>query len=108
MPLYEYACNRGHVTEQRQGLEISSIPCRCGSTARRVPVYREQYMQAETGPKGGKRNPVPVSEMRLGRDVSEYEEAIGEVGHAYAKEGKRPPDLLPLARAQARKKGARV
>src|SRR3990167_10111881 len=108
MPLYEFECDRGHVTEQRQGYEVTHIPCRCGLTAARHQVYRDQYMQAETGPKGGKRNPVPVAEQRLGRDVSEYEEAIGEVGYAYEKEDKRPPDLLPIAKARARRRGAKV
>jgi hypothetical protein len=86
MPLYDYECDRRHVTESRQGVDVASIPCpRCGRCAARAGVYRGQYIQAETGPKGGKKNEVPFMEQKLGRDVSEFVEAMGEVNDAYAK-----------------------
>lgn len=50
MPLYIYVCRLGHETEQRRGLEESSIPCpRCGDTAPRQAVYVEQYTRTDSG-----------------------------------------------------------
>lgn len=109
MPVYDFRCEQSHVTEQRQGVEVNSIPCpRCGEQASRAPFYLSQYMQAETGPRGGTRSPVPVSEKRLGQDVSEYTEALGEVGYAYEKAGKTPPDLFKRAKRKARALGAPI
>ncbi len=108
MPLYDYSDGK-HVTESRQGVDVESIPCpRCGTTATRVAVYHNQYMQAETGPKGGTRSPVPVSERRIGQDTSEYTEALGEVTHAYEKEGKESPNLVERAKKRARALGAPI
>ena len=108
MPLYDYECDRGHVTESRQGMDIEFIPCRCGLPAERVQVYRNQFIHAETGPKGGLKNPVPVNEMRLGRDVSEFEEASGEVAYAYAKEERDPPNLYAKAMDRVKKINPKV
>lgn len=53
MPLYDYCCKQGHVTESRQGVGIASIPCpKCQLTAQRMAVYAEQYIICATGPKG--------------------------------------------------------
>ena len=50
MPLYIYVCRLGHETEQRRGLEESSIPCpRCNATAPRQAVYVEQYTRTDSG-----------------------------------------------------------
>lgn len=108
MPLYDYSDGK-HVTESRQGIDIESIPCpRCGAIATRAPFYLAQYMQADTGPRGGKRNPVPPSDQRLGQDVSEYMEALGEVAHVYEKAEQKPPDLLERAKRKARALGAPI
>ena len=48
MPLYDFRCGNGHLTESRQGIGTDAIPCRCGASAQRVPVYREQYISGET------------------------------------------------------------
>ena len=55
MPLYDYLCSRGHVTESQEGVGVESIPCPwvsekdlativnvtvCGETAKRQAVYR--------------------------------------------------------------------
>lgn len=106
MPLYDFECDRGHVTESRQGFDTTSIPCRCGRLAGRVGVYRDQFIHAETGPKGGKRNEVPRDEIRLGQDVREYEEAVGEVAHAYSKIDDptvKKPDYFKIAKQRAKK-----
>lgn len=109
MPVYDYRCDDKHVTEQRQGIEVSSIPCPvCGQSAQRVQVYQQQYMQAETGPVGGKKNDVPPDQKNLHQDYSEFQEAQAEVEHAYAKEGKEAPDLFARAHRKAKKLNPRI
>ncbi|KKL48824.1 hypothetical protein LCGC14_2321630 [marine sediment metagenome] len=40
MPIYDYRCNCGEVTEARRGVGFTSIPCpACGRTAAREAVY---------------------------------------------------------------------
>jgi putative FmdB family regulatory protein len=56
MPLYDYRCNEGHVTEVRAGYDVKTLPCpTCGREAHRIPVYRVQYINGETVAKGGRR-----------------------------------------------------
>jgi putative FmdB family regulatory protein len=57
MPVYDYQCDLcGHVFELRTRMDIVSILCpRCNGDARRVPVYRDQYINGETVAKGGRR-----------------------------------------------------
>ena len=103
MPVYDFQCERGHLTEERQGIEIESIPCRrvrCGGIARRLGVYRKQYLGADV--------PIPVSDMRIGQDVSEYEEAMGEVSYAYDKAEKKMPNYMNIAKKRARAMGAKI
>lgn len=55
MPLYEYVCPHGHMTEARGRLEESSRVCSlCPETAHRVPAYEDQYVFTESGGRGGK------------------------------------------------------
>ena len=50
MPYYNFSCDCGHVTEARRGYDETTVDCEaCGATARRVPVYREQFTITETG-----------------------------------------------------------
>lgn len=114
MPLYDFNCEAcGTVTETRQGFETASIPCRCGAIAQRVGVYREQFIQAETGPVGGKKNEIPPSDIRLGREVSEFQEASKEVAYHYDKaetEGVtvKRPNLFKRGMREARKKNPKI
>lgn len=49
MPLYEYRCEQGDVTEARRGVDCEAIPCpACGREARRVPFYESQYIIGKT------------------------------------------------------------
>jgi len=49
MPIYLFACSRGHVTERRAGYDCAEIPCPfCNSPAERKPVYENQYIIGET------------------------------------------------------------
>lgn len=56
MPLYDYLCPQGHLTERRAGYEDSSISCDCGAVARRQAVYLEQSTITETGAVAGARD----------------------------------------------------
>ena len=88
MPVYDYRCDRGHMTEERRGLDDVTITCprpRCQSEARRAPIYHSQYMQAETGPVGGKKNPVDPKDENLGPALREFQEAADEVNYEYEK-----------------------
>lgn len=50
MPLYDFVCRLGHATEERQGVNVSAIPCPlCGESSFRQAVYYEQYTITETG-----------------------------------------------------------
>lgn len=52
MPLYDFRCKQGHVTEVGRGVDCQEILCpACGATAKRVAVYRDQTIICETGPK---------------------------------------------------------
>jgi hypothetical protein len=115
MPLYDYTCDNRHVTEERQGLDIISIPCPiCGRCAARSGVYRGQYIQCETGPVGGKKNPIDPKDEDLSKPFAEFQEASGEVAHEYAKEEARTgravtrPNLFKEALAVAHRKDQRI
>lgn len=87
MPVYDYACaGCGTVTEARRSIHATTIHCpKCRRMARRVGVYREQYMQAETGPREGSKNPVPLAEKSYRQDFAEFREAAAEVDDGYAR-----------------------
>jgi hypothetical protein len=56
MPLYDYLCPKGHVTERRAGYDDSAIACDCGAVAERQAVYLEQSTITETGAVAGARD----------------------------------------------------
>lgn len=47
MPLYEYRCEDGHVTELVRPVSATSQRCPCGRTAQRRSVYRLAVVQPE-------------------------------------------------------------
>jgi len=117
MPLYDYECDRRHVTEERQGVEVDSIPCprpRCGRPAARAGVYRGQFIQCETGPDGGKKNPVDPKDENLSGAFREFQEASDEVNYHYDKAEKetgvkqKRRDVFGEAKAIAHRKDQRI
>lgn len=54
MPLYDFRCKRGHVTEQRTGTEVSHVTCGCGEMAERQAVYVDQHAITSVGSVKGK------------------------------------------------------
>ena len=99
MPLYEYACSAGHVSESRQGLGVATIPCPCCDLpAQRQSVYRFAI--------GGER----PTRYRL----SEFQEAASEANYYHGKmendRGRELPrvPVVNMAANEARKRGAKV
>ena len=98
MPIFDYVCPVGHVTESRQDRDVGSIPCACGELAGRLSVYRFS-LGGGIGPK-----------YRL----SEYQEAAAESNYYHGRmeeaKGEIIPrhDLLKEAKQKARAKGAKV
>ena len=98
MPIFDYVCPVGQVTESRQNRDVGSIPCSCGEKAEKLSVYRFNL--------GGGLQPK--------YHVSEYQEAASEANyyHGRMEETKgeiiRPRDLVKEAKQKARIMGARV
>ena len=110
MPRYEYACRCGLRFEVRAGFDDEEMPCpRCGELARRLGVYHDQFINCETGPKGGRKNEPPRAEKSYRRAFKEYQEAAGEVDYAYSKTPEvKPPNLYKEGVRRAKKRGAKV
>ena len=108
MPLYRYGCECGNQWEQRAGYEDGALLCRCGKWARRAQVYYDQFINAETGPKGGRKNEVPREEKSYRREFKEYREAAAEVDYAYTKAEAQAPNFYKEGVRRARKQGAKV
>ena len=112
MPRYDYECDRDHVTEAVAGYDDRFIACpRCGLPATRRQVYRDQYMSAETGPKGGRKNDVPRDEKDLRKPYREFREASQEVEYAYSKTDDprvKAPDLYKEGIKKAKRRGVKV
>ena len=50
MAIYQYKCDKGHITEERHSYDVESIPCpKCKRIARRVAIYKDQTVITETG-----------------------------------------------------------
>ena len=51
MPIYDFCCSLGHVTEARRGYDEIKIKCPlCGEMAFRLAVYHEQGIVTESAP----------------------------------------------------------
>lgn len=91
MPLYDYRCAAGHVTERRAGYHQSSVECPgCGGEAVRAEVNRVGV--------NGFAIP-PMRERPLA--VSQGLEALDEMQSSARKAGVAAPDVWGAAQAQA-------
>jgi hypothetical protein len=106
MPRYDFCCDEGHVTEVRAGYEVTAVTCpTCGLEARRLSIYRSQYINGETVAKG------VTKATRMGNVVDKhgryrlglFEEASAEVAHACDKAEKPVPPLWEEAKRRAKK-----
>ena len=88
MPLYDYCCGSGHVTEARRGRDCESILCpACGEEARRVAVYAEQTIIGETVAKGvsSATRAGNIKDKHGRTRVSLFQEASAEIDRAHQK-----------------------
>lgn len=116
MPNYQYQCSYcTTVVERYESLDTSVITCpACGELAQRAPFYRDQYIQCETGPRGGLKNEPPRDEKDLRQPFRQYQEASQEIEYAYnsaeQKSGEtlKRPDYYKEGVRQAKKRGAKI
>lgn len=99
MPLYEFRCEAGHVTERLvKSREEALIYCACGLLSRRESVYR-------VGMTGFARTPVNQREIRMGA----YNEASAELEYTHSRQTnidgslKPAPPLWQTAKQEARR-----
>ena len=86
MPKYTYLCKCGLNWDEYAGYDDVEQPCRrCGEFGQRVQVYVDQYISAETGPRGGRKNEPPREEKSYRKQFKEFQEASQEVEHAYSR-----------------------
>ena len=73
MPLYDYLCNQGHVTEKLVGGRVETIPCPlCGQDARRSEVCRVSYV-------------IKNQSERIGKKYDRFKEASAEIDYTCKK-----------------------
>jgi hypothetical protein len=90
MPLYEYRCQAGHVTELLRPASVSSQRCSCGLDSQRRSVYRTAQIGGE--------------QTLPGRDFLEASEMIADQHQSFERrEGVEapPPPLYRMAKAKA-------
>ena len=98
MPVYDFRCPEGHVTESRQGREIEAIFCPCGEAASRLSVYHFGI--------GG----IPPTRFR----VTEFQEAAQEANYYHGRMEQSKGGIIPridavkAAKVKARSQGAKV
>ena len=89
MPLYDFEDDEGHVTEMRASYEVTAIACPiCGAEARRLPIYRSQYINGETvaksSPKASRMGNVVDKHGRYRTDLfQEAAQEAGDIGPAW-------------------------
>ena len=112
MPRYEYLCEDKHVTEKYGGYDDSIVICdTCGELAMRRPIYRDQYIHAETGPKGGRKNEAPREEKSYRKQFKEFQEASAEVDFSYSRTDDpqvKAPNYYKEGLKQAKKRNPKV
>ena len=117
MPLYDFCCEQGHVTEMRAGVEVACRACPiCGRDAQRVPFYESQFIIGETVARGvTKATREGNIKDKHGRTrVSLFQEAASELAYAHERAeetaGKKlpQPDLFRAGLREAQRRGARL
>lgn len=96
MPRYDYRCAAGHIKERIGGFNEKSVRCRCGLTAQRLSVYREQYLGGDGITAHRPTREAPVN-------ITRFTEAHGEVLRDAEKAGTTAPDLLRVAQERVKR-----
>ncbi len=97
MPMYEYRCREGHVTELLRPRTVEVVACACGAPAGRAQVYPFAVSGF---------TPIPRDEKNYRQDFREFTEARAEAGDYYGRlrangDPVNEPDYATIARAQA-------
>ena len=115
MPLYDFGCPCGQVTELKKGYGVTAIPCpSCGNEASRLAVYAEQFISGETCPKGNATRAGNITDSKGRTRVSLFQEACQEMNHAHTKaeneQGRKleSPNLYKAGVERARQMGAQI
>ena len=88
MPLYDYRCENGHVTERKADYALEYIDCpECDAAAGRVATYQNQYIRGETVAKGSSRatREGNIKDKHGRTRVSVFQEASAEIDYAHTK-----------------------
>ena len=94
MPLYDYRCAAGHVSEQRRGLEEAVAECpECGLAAQRAPCSGIPEIAGYA--------PRPTREAPI--HLNRFVEAHGEMLRDCERAGIDPPDAWKAAKARVRR-----
>lgn len=113
MPLYDFGCTCGEVTERKAGYEVTVIPCpSCGKDAQRLAVYAYQSIRGDTVPTGNATRAGNVKSPKGKYRVSLFQEACAEVAYDSGKReeaGLVPaPNLYKVGIEEARRRGAPI
>jgi len=99
MPIYDYRCNRDHLTESIQRMDCSVMPCAvCQSPAHRLAAYRVA---------------ITIPEIDMRGKYRRYTEATAESEHAVQKveastgQAVQTPPLWQMAKQRAATMSAR-
>lgn len=112
MPLYEFFCTAGHVTEALKSSGVSVIDCACGEPAQRrgfnrVAVSMGAEADWSSPVRDGTRIRTPIAERRI--PMRQYREATEQLAYEHERQeeaAQQPLPSPPLARialARARK-----
>lgn len=91
MPLYDFCCINGHVTERRAGYDQSVLTCHCGDEARRSPVNRLG------GVNGFAITPMNQRPFPMGRFIEAQHEMVDQAKRF----GAEAPDVVAIAKREA-------
>ena len=101
MPLYDYLCECGVVTEARRGIGVKAIPCpACEQSAKRQAVYRVSLRGLPTLG--------PPDNYDKRQQFADFREASQEVDHAHKEQEKavghpiEAPSYYELGKARAK------
>lgn len=103
MPVYDYLCDCGVVTEARRGINEEAIPCpACGQVAKRQAVYRVSLSTKGLPTLG------PPDNYDKRQQFADFREASQEVDHAHKEQEKalghaiEVPSYYEIGKARAR------
>ncbi len=98
MPLFDFVCPAGHVTEALRSSSVTVIDCACGEIGQRRDFNRVAVRVGESSDwsspvRDNGRIRTPVNERRI--HLRQYDEATQELEHAHRKQEESAGHALP-------------